>query len=84
MRDGSTTRSRPAKAARCRAWASAVPGSTVSSSGPRPLVHAGGGHLPRAREGRERVAAVPVGDEPARDDEVLGVGKQVTAPIGHP
>src|SRR3546814_14567165 len=32
-------------------------------------------HLPRTGEGRQRIPPVAVGDEPTREDEVLGVRK---------
>ena len=39
----------------------------------QPIVHAGRRHLPCAGERGQGVAAVAVGDEPARQDEVLGI-----------
>ena len=45
------------------------------------VVHAGGGHLPGAGESRQRVAPVTVGDEPAREDEVLGIREFAHDPI---
>ena len=76
MRAGSMTRSRPAKVARWRACSAAVPGSTVSSRGPRPPSHPCCRHLPRAGQCRERVAAVEIRDQPSRHDEVLGIGER--------
>ena len=73
IRAASITRSRPANVARCRACSAGVPGSSVRSRGPSPSWHAARRHLPCPCERGEGVASVAVGDQPARQDEVLGI-----------